>query len=93
MFALRTSSHNVNGSSGKPDGMFVREDGWFTSNKSAAKLFDTSADAVTHYHTILAPLWNYTPGGAGAAASDLFAVEVETKPIIHKVKPGIASRM
>jgi hypothetical protein len=61
-------------SSGKPDGMFIRNDGLFTDNKNAAMLFNT-IEELEDYLSIWRADYQWT----------LFAVEVEVKPVVQKV--------
>jgi hypothetical protein len=96
MYTLRTAKFTTK-SSGKPDGSFIRSDGWFTDNKVAAVLFDTPEEAVSHYHNVLAPLWKHDQGinkyQSGVSAADLFVVEVEVKYVIKSAKKVIVARM
>jgi hypothetical protein len=81
MFVIRSESYpgGPNKASGKPDGMMVREDGWFTDNKASAKLFNTVDEAVKHHTDVLVPLW-----GPGAGSKDVHVVEVEVKYVVAK---------
>lgn len=96
MFTLRAASFGTK-SSGKPDGSFIRSDGWFTDSKVAAVLFDTPEEAVAHYHNVLAPLWKHDGSQnkyqAGVSANDIFVVEVEVKYVIKSAKKEIVARM
>lgn len=96
MFTLRIAKFGVK-SSGKPDGAFIRSDGWFTDNKVAAVVFNTPEEAVAHYHAVLAPLWNHDGSTnkyqAGVGAHDIFVVEVEVKYVIKSAKKDIVARM
>lgn len=89
MYILRGSSyrgphkdsHGNLAQTGKPDGMMIRPDNLFTDNKAAAKLFDTSDEARDHYLNVLLPSWT------DRVSRDhmIFIVEVEVKPVVHKV--------
>ena len=89
MYMLRGSSYrgphkDANGSlaqTGKPDGMMIRHDNYFTDNKASAKLFDTEDQAIDYYKNVLLPTWT-DPISQGHL---IFAVEVEVKPVVHKV--------
>ena len=90
MFILRGPSYcgpgydaqGIPNHSGKPNGMMIRAtDNLFTDNKAAAKLFDTSDDARDHYLNVLLPSWT-DPVSQGHM---IFIVEVEVKPVVHKV--------
>jgi hypothetical protein len=95
MYTLRIAKFNPK-SSGKPDGAFIRSDGWFTDNKASAVLYDDPESAIKHYHTTLAPLWGHDQTSAhqaGVAAHDIFVVEVEVKYVIKAAKKEIIARM
>lgn len=89
MFILRGSSYrgphrdalgNL-AQTGKPDGMMIRPDNYFTENKSAAKLFNSEAEAIDYYKTVLLPTWT----DVISKGHMIFAVEVEVKPTVHKI--------
>lgn len=89
MYILRGSSYrgpnrDAQGNlaqTGKPDGMMIRMDNLFTDNKASAKLFDTADEAIDHYKNVLLPTWK-DPISSGHL---IFVVEVEVKPVVHKV--------
>ena len=56
-------------------------DGLFTDNKRAAKLFNTIQEAEYYYQ-----IWLNTTGVDKPSELKLVIVEVETKPVIARVK-------
>lgn len=92
LFALRSESYpgGPGNPSGKPDGMFIREDGLFTDNKASAKLFETVEDADQHFHDVLIPQW--TKQGMGTD-TNIHIVEVEVKYVIAKASKISARKL
>lgn len=91
MYALRTQRwFGKDNPSGNADGMFVRSDGHFTSNKASAVLFDNAIEAE-----LFVEQW-YTNMPDAALDADgqlipLFLVEVQVKPVIKSIGQVVRS--